>query len=248
MNRIKEWRDLRGLTQAEVGKLVKSTQSQVNKLEKDERTLDLEWLLALSAVLNCRPIDLLDRSSIIDYIRVFLHRGEANEESMKVIRGKIIPSLLELNNPIAAISGLVEHATKQNKSISESGPPSTESTKLIDIYSTSRVGGKFVLSKSSKQAKRIALDIDYGVVIFDTAMSPRFSPGQIVYVNRANDPVPGNGVVIRLNDGVGLVREWVGWGIDGEAIVQSYQPEPRRATISGSDVESVDRIIAIDEP
>lgn len=59
---LRKWREARGLTQAELGRRVvpPTSQQQIDKLEKAERQLTVDWLRRLSSALDCDPSDLLD--------------------------------------------------------------------------------------------------------------------------------------------------------------------------------------------
>ena len=58
-NRIRMWRERRGLTMAELGQRVGTEASQINKLEKGNRRLTAEWMGRLARALDCAPADLL---------------------------------------------------------------------------------------------------------------------------------------------------------------------------------------------
>lgn len=60
-NRIRELREERGLTQVDLAKLVHSTPSALNKLEKGSRGLDQQWMRRLATALSIAPADLLPR-------------------------------------------------------------------------------------------------------------------------------------------------------------------------------------------
>lgn len=58
-NRIRELREAKGLTQAQLAALANVTPSALNKLEKGSRGLDLDWMLRLAPLLGCAAADLL---------------------------------------------------------------------------------------------------------------------------------------------------------------------------------------------
>ncbi|MCX5571457.1 LexA family transcriptional regulator [Kaistia nematophila] len=59
MSRLKHYREQRGLTQAALAELVKSTQPQIRRLEAGERKLTKEWATRLAAALKISAKDLL---------------------------------------------------------------------------------------------------------------------------------------------------------------------------------------------
>ena len=58
-NRIKEFREARGLSQDKLAELAQTTRSQIVKLERGERRLTVDWMRRLAPVLNCLPADLM---------------------------------------------------------------------------------------------------------------------------------------------------------------------------------------------
>lgn len=55
MNRIQHWRDIRGWSQADLARAVEPTtsQSQINRLENEERKLTVQWAKRLALALGC---------------------------------------------------------------------------------------------------------------------------------------------------------------------------------------------------
>ncbi len=60
MNRVREWREARGWSQAHLGRLIDASQPQVDRLEKGERRLTDEWLKRLAKALGVGVSELLD--------------------------------------------------------------------------------------------------------------------------------------------------------------------------------------------
>ena len=58
-NRIREHRQARGMTLQQLADASGTTKSQIDKLEKSERRLTVDWLLRLAKPLGCDPRDLL---------------------------------------------------------------------------------------------------------------------------------------------------------------------------------------------
>ncbi len=59
MNRIREWRQKRGLSLQQLAEAIGTTRAQVDKLERGERRLTVDWMVRLAAPLACVPADLL---------------------------------------------------------------------------------------------------------------------------------------------------------------------------------------------
>ena len=59
MNRVREWRQRKGLSIEELARRSRTTASQISKLERGERRLTVEWMTRLAKGLGCRREDLL---------------------------------------------------------------------------------------------------------------------------------------------------------------------------------------------
>tara|TARA_R110002074_G_scaffold177242_2_gene340830 strand:+ start:189 stop:536 length:348 start_codon:yes stop_codon:yes gene_type:complete len=58
-NRVREWRELRGLTLQQLAESLNTSSVQAARLENGERKLSPEWLERLGTALNCIPAELL---------------------------------------------------------------------------------------------------------------------------------------------------------------------------------------------
>jgi hypothetical protein len=59
LNRIRELREERGMTQADLARLANVTPSALNKIESGSRGLDQNWMRRLAPLLQVAPADLL---------------------------------------------------------------------------------------------------------------------------------------------------------------------------------------------
>lgn len=64
-NRIREFRERAGLSQAALGAKVHTGQSQIDRLEKGERRLTVDWLTRIAAALEIEPNDLLSEPAAV---------------------------------------------------------------------------------------------------------------------------------------------------------------------------------------
>lgn len=62
-NRIREWRQKRGWSQQQLADACATTRAQIDKLERGERRLTVDWMLRLAKPLDCLPADLLPMSN-----------------------------------------------------------------------------------------------------------------------------------------------------------------------------------------
>jgi phage repressor protein C with HTH and peptisase S24 domain len=64
MNRVREWREARGWSQAQLARLIGASQPQVDRLEKGDRRLTEQWLRRLSEALGVSIAELLDTPAL----------------------------------------------------------------------------------------------------------------------------------------------------------------------------------------
>lgn len=63
VNRIREWRTKRDWSLQQLAEASGTTRAQIDKLERGERRLTVDWMMRLAAPLGCLPADLLPASS-----------------------------------------------------------------------------------------------------------------------------------------------------------------------------------------
>lgn len=59
-SKLRQMRERRGWSQAQLGQRVNSSQVQIGRLENGERRLTVDWLRRLALALECAPADLID--------------------------------------------------------------------------------------------------------------------------------------------------------------------------------------------
>lgn len=67
MNRIRQLRQARKLTQEQLAEMCNTTQPQIKRLETGERKLTETWMRVLAKALGVRPADLLDTAAYADF-------------------------------------------------------------------------------------------------------------------------------------------------------------------------------------
>ena len=95
-NRLRELRKQRGLTQEQLGELVKATKMQVSRHEKERRGLKIEKLVAYARALGCHPAELFDGPDAIEQDEIMfidIYRGLdplQQELLLRMVRGLIL--------------------------------------------------------------------------------------------------------------------------------------------------------------
>lgn len=65
-NRLKELREVRGLSLAALAALVGTTNQQISHLELGKRQLTVEWLVRIARALDCHPWAIISESAPSD--------------------------------------------------------------------------------------------------------------------------------------------------------------------------------------
>jgi transcriptional regulator with XRE-family HTH domain len=90
-NRIRELREAKGISQAELARQANVTASALNKVEMGKRGLDQQWLDRLAAALDVAPADLLpdrmnpDRLVGPEQAMLTLFRSADNTQKMQLL-------------------------------------------------------------------------------------------------------------------------------------------------------------------
>jgi len=82
VNRIREWRQKKGWSLQQLADASDTSRAQIDKLERGERRLTLDWMLRLSTPLECLPADLLPDSGT----SIANDRGSSLRERMIPVR------------------------------------------------------------------------------------------------------------------------------------------------------------------
>lgn len=67
MNRIREIRESKGLTEAALADLVGTSQATIHRLETGERKLTEDWMRAIAKALEVTPADLISAPTLQDF-------------------------------------------------------------------------------------------------------------------------------------------------------------------------------------
>jgi phage repressor protein C with HTH and peptisase S24 domain len=178
-NRLKEYRDLAGLSMQALADRVGTTAPQISKLEKGERRLTLDWMTRLAAALGIAPQDLLPATPAARPIA-----AAARSPSSDGMPGPPVPP----RDPrdLIPVRSAARGGDEQQMFLTD-GP--------ID----------HIPRPHSLQHVRDA----YSIYMVGDSMAPRFRPGQLLHVNPYKPPQPGTGVVVTKRDDAVLIKEFV---------------------------------------
>jgi len=179
-NRLREFRDLAGLSMQALADRVGTTAPQINKLEKGERRLTLDWMTRLATALGIEPKDLLPPVG-----RVL--PGAMQDRRLAESDGAPGP-MVPMRDPrdLIPVRSAARGGDDQEMFLAD-GP--------ID----------YIARPHSLLHVRDA----YSIYMIGDSMTPRFRPGQLLHINPYKPPQPGTGVVVTKTDNVVLIKEFV---------------------------------------
>lgn len=201
-NRIREWRERRGLTMHELGQRVGTEASQINKLEKGSRRLTAEWMSRLARALDCAPADLL----VSDHLPPA--GGELGE-----------PAVLP---PLPPHPAAVLHAGFGVEPAHETTTPPGTSPRDLPVYGAAMGGDDGAFDFNGTVNEYVArppilagVANGYAVYVQGESMEPRYFAGELVHVNPNRPITPGCFVVVQIRTGDphvptrGLIKQFV---------------------------------------
>lgn len=222
-NKIRALREAAGLSQQALADKVvpQTTQPQIDRLEKGERRLSLQWMERLALALGVRPSQLIDDAkpegenapTLQPQRSVFPGKGEPleflGEEGARRFYGK--KDLPILGHVKAGAEGL--------------------------FYDQGEHQGVTMRPEALYDVRNA-----YAVRVHDMSMYPAFEPNDIVHVNPNLAVVPDNNVVIQLKDGQCFVKRLVR-RTEKHLICLEWHPEKREIRYDRSQVKYVHMIV-----
>jgi len=193
-NRLKEFRDLAGLSMQALAERAGTTASQINKLEKGERRLTLDWMTRLASALGITVGDLLPprEARPADTIQ------SPPPRQQEAVPGPTLPA----RDPrdLIPVRSAARGGDEQEMFLAD-GP--------ID----------YIARPHSLRHVRDA----YAIYMIGESMFPRFRPGQLLHVNPYKPAQAGAGVVVTKTDNAVLIKEFVR-RTETTLVLQQYNP------------------------
>lgn len=188
--RIKEIRELRGLTQKGLAEKAATTPETISRLETDKRQVDINWLKRIGAALGVSPQELMHADEItIPHRAQSIHRFQPEGESFHLssaIIGDNKDSILSFGPNDVPIYG------------SASG--STDSV-ILNFDQ--------ILGYAMRHPNQQGLKNGFALYARGSSMSPRYEPGELVYVVANKPPQRDVDCIIELNNGEGFIKIFV---------------------------------------
>lgn len=218
-NRLREFRDLAGLSMQALADRVGTTAPQINKLEKGERRLTLDWMTRLAAALDIEPKDLLPLP--VRQPPPISAGGKAPVSGGETEPGPALP----IRDPrdLIPVRSAARGGDEQEMFL-EDGP--------ID----------YIARPHSLRHVRDA----YSIYMIGDSMSPRFRPGQLLHVNPYKPAQTGTGVVVTKTDNVVLIKEFLRRS-ETTLYLKQYNPAAELCYPMG-EIRDLHIVVGLDEP
>ena len=217
-NRLREFRGLAGLSMQALADRVGTTAPQINKLEKGERRLTLDWMTRLAAALGIEPKDLLPPAG--------RSLPAASPPARSLLGSDGAPGpMVPLRDPrdLIPVRSAARGGEDQEMFLAD-GP--------ID----------YIARPHSLLHVRDA----YSIYMIGDSMTPRFRPGQLLHVNPYKPPQPGTGVVVTKTDNVVLIKEFVRRS-DTVLYLKQYYPTAE-LKYPLNEIRDIHIVVGLDEP
>jgi len=189
-NRIREVREALGWSQHELAARIvpKTSQPQIDRLEKGDRRLTVEWMSRVAKALNVSEAELLATD----------HPSGAMSEGAESPRAHALVGGARTNAPLTFQSGATAALT---------GP------RDLPILGYVRAGTDgFFIANGEVQGYAVRPDLlqgvkdAYAVYVHDMSMFPAFEPGHLAWVDPVRPVKAGDSVVIQLHDGQAYIK------------------------------------------
>ena len=160
-NRIRELREERGWSQAELAKTLKTSQPQIDRLEKGARKLTQDYITKFARALGVEAVDILSAQP---------RREQAATPHVPLMRGGAVKQNLEFRPGAQS--------------------PSFTGPRDLPILGHGKAGVEgFFVDNGDVQGYAMRPDIlagvknAYAIYVQDASMSPAFEPGFLVWVD-----------------------------------------------------------------
>lgn len=216
-NRIREWRERRGLTMHELGQRVGTEASQINKLEKGSRRLTAEWMSRLARALDCAPADLL----VPDHLPTA--GGELGETAgLPPLAPHPAAPLSPATLSPAPLPAPTQPTGFVAEPAHETATPPGATPRDLPVYGAAMGGDDGAFDFNGTVNEYVArppilagVANGYAVYVQGESMEPRYFAGELVHVNPNRPITPGCFVVVQIRTGDphvptrGLIKQFV---------------------------------------
>jgi len=225
-NNIRVLREARGWSMEELASALDppTTAPTINKLEKGQRRLTDDWMRRIASALHCRPADLLADESATD-------------------GGK-----LQTNTTVVAPDHRGDNV-KLNARLPQDVP--VYGTAAGNVASAVQLIEGDVVDRVRRPPGIMGAPNVYALYVDGDSMSPRFEPGELIYVHPDRKCRPGDYVVVQVRYGDGEPIQTFVKRLKRRTqrflVLEQYNPPDGQMKVDAASVVAMHRILTMNE-
>jgi phage repressor protein C with HTH and peptisase S24 domain len=214
-NRIREFRHRAGLSMQALAERAGTSAPQINKLEKGERKLTVDWMIRLGNALGIDPKELMVISGELGAAEALL-AGRA---------GTLPPALhataVEFGAPDLPVRGRAQGGPSGVLMLPTEAPP-------VDwTYRPPQLKG---------------VNDAFAIFAYDNSMHPMYKHGQTLWIHPHLPVKPGDGVLVVKRSDEAIIKELVRRA-GGEVVLRQYHPREEEFALPQDEIRAIYRIV-----
>jgi phage repressor protein C with HTH and peptisase S24 domain len=216
-NRIREFRDRANLSMQALAERAGTSAPQINKLEKGERKLTVDWMIRLGRALNVEPRDLM----VTDFPGSGMSDSEQSSAHRFDLPSSMSVSAVEFGKPDLPVRGRAQGGATGVLMIP------TEQPAVDWTYRPPQLRG---------------VPDAFAVFAYDDSMHPMYKHGQTLWVHPHLPVKPGDGVLIIKRSDEAIIKELVR-RTESELVLKQYRPREEQFSLPQEEIRVIYRIV-----
>ncbi len=222
-NNIKSFREAANLSMQALADAAGTSAAQINKLEKGERRLTVDWMIRLARPLGVSPADLMS----------YVGKEFATHESEN--------------------GGLPDLGHGSEIRFAPAPPPASYADLIPVRSAARGGDDQMMFLQDGpidhvpRPAYLANVRDAYAIYVIGTSMVPMYRPGQLLFINPYRPPAIGRGVVIYKHNQAVIIKELIHRSPEALTL-REYHPEPRDFTLALATIREVHSVVGAQEP
>ncbi len=216
-NRIREFRERAGLSMQALADRAGTSAPQINKLEKGERKLTVDWMIRLGAALRIDPKELM----VVEGASAAPIEGGSAAPRPHELPTSLRAAAVEFGAPDLPIRGRAQGGPNGVLMLP------TEAQPVDWTYRPPQLRG---------------VSDAFAIFAYDDSMHPMYKHGQTLWVHPHLPVKPGDGVLIVKRSDEAIIKELVR-RTASETILRQYQPRHEEFALPQPEIRAIYRIV-----
>ncbi|MBV9521591.1 MAG: helix-turn-helix domain-containing protein, partial [Alphaproteobacteria bacterium] len=215
-NRIREFRERAGLSMQALADRAETSAPQINKLEKGERKLTVDWMIRLGNALGIDPKELM-----VIGVPGIHETGAGAPRRLHDVPAALNAAGVEFGPPDLPIRGRAQGGPNGVLMLP------TESQPVDWTYRPPQLRG---------------VTDAFAIFAYDNSMHPMYKHGQTLWIHPHLPVKPGDGVLIVKRSDDAIIKELVR-RTESEVTLRQYHPREEEFGLAQSDIRAIYRIV-----